>query len=308
MTSSEDLSPEAKHLLARARGADRATRSEITGSVQRFQKSSTPGARERGRAPLGFRSPGRRATPWAVFAAILSGTLGAYATVGQSLGLPVPGWWMEFTALPTQVDTATNRFPAKSAQGSDNGGTPHVNALGGPAMTDAPVPNAALSIDAVSTGAPPIATLEPGAQPDSTDVMNPTRVARTTATRSSKAPTDKPQPVTTPAESAQGEAHSGEPEPISASALSREVQSITAARDALAAGNYVAAERHLDEHRAQFPRGALSAERQALSMICQCRSGRGTAAAAAYVGRRPTTPLARRVATECGLTLPNEEP
>lgn len=305
MTSSEDLSPEAKHLLRRAKGADRATRSEVTGSVQRFQKSHTPGVRERARSPHGFHSRGRRATPWAVFAAILSGTLGAYATVGQSLGLPVPGWWMEFTALPAQVDTATNRFPTKGTQDSENNGPSRPN----PQQSEpSAAPTLAPAIDGVSTNPPAIAVVEADAQPGYPGVGRPSNIAQASTLRASKASNAKPQQVNSVEKPAADDTESATvgPEPISASALSQEVQSITAARDALATGNYAAAERYLAEHKAQFPKGALSAERQALSMICQCRSGRGTAAAAAYVGRRPTTPLTRRVATECGLALPSD--
>src|SRR5690606_30558476 len=114
MTSSEDLSREAKHLLRQAKGADRATRSEVAASVQRFRSFRSTQARQ-------LRAP-RRATPWAVFIAVLSGTLGAYAMVGQSLDLPIPDWWPEFAPMPARNDaTAERSIKARQVEGDSTG-------------------------------------------------------------------------------------------------------------------------------------------------------------------------------------------
>lgn len=310
MTSSEDLSREAKLLLRQARGGDRTTRAEVSDSVERFRRINAP--RVELQALRSGRPSASRATPWAVLAAILSGTLGAYATVGQSLGLPVPEWFPHVEALPLLNDaTATvnpgtpplpqrrddrlGRSQVSNGRASDEGVTRETSA-------------AAQELGRVAESAHADVPTVLHSAPESTPVPAP-QVAVTTPARTNSRGLDTTlghgKPSSAAAVSGDGPTHDA-PEAASSAAtpagtLALEVQTITAARDALAAGNCAAAIRHLDAHRLQFPRGALSEERQALSAICECRQGRGTASAEAYVGRRSGSPLARRVATECAL-------
>ncbi len=307
MTFPEDLSPEAKHLLRTARGGDRAQRSEVSASVQRFRQSR---AEHRQPQRYGFfvSRNTRRATPWAIVAAILSGTLGAYATVGQSLGLPVPGWWPEFTAW-APVDTATapklqSRGPqgrtkpeAQTATLGSVGHTATPNAVNAPPVFDETAPDAeheAAPHEPVAAPLPALVDGLPGNHASSSTPVGGKVPSRATTTRA-------PLPDETRAERAPDAVPPETPSVATSGPLAREVQVITAARDALNAGNYPLAKRHLDAHGLEFPKGSLSEERQALSAICECRTGGGSDAAHRYVSRRPETPLTRRVAKECGL-------
>jgi hypothetical protein len=298
MTSSEDLSAEAKHLLRQAKGADRATRSEVASSVHRFRSTLA----QRPAWQRGFRpAPARRATPWAVLVAVLSGTLAAYATVGQSLGLPLPGWWPELATLPVVTDTTAERSP----------GAAHANDARSPAVV-----SGAASVSGAATGgsgAASVGMFEPPPVVAAGDVVSSRTGANSTPAVAGRGRIQSSSHASAPRVSqAEAPPRATEPgaaivSPLSPSVtpgpLAQEVQTITAARDALNAGDCALAARHLDVHRLQFPKGALSEERQALSAICQCRRGASTAAAAAYVSRRPNSPLARRVASECDLDV-----
>lgn len=294
MTSTEDLSPEARQLLRQAKGADRATRSEVTSSVQRFRHANA--YRPAWRQSRTVRSS-RRATSWAVFVAILSGTLGAYATVGQSLGLPLPGWWPEFALLPAASDaTAEQVRQANLRSEKAHVGEGRRGDMSRAAATS-PSTNSAAFTSPTGAEISPVksSAAEPAPSPRTT--TQPSMALRAASTQSS------PSNTTPRAVSASTPDVSRNPS-ATAGPLAQEVQTITAARDALNAGNCALAAHHLDTHRLQFPQGALSEERHALSAICQCRRGQGTTAAAVYVARRPNSPLARRVATECALDKP----
>lgn len=88
-----------------------------------------------------------------------------------------------------------------------------------------------------------------------------------------------------------------------------EVNLISAARSALASGNYAQTRRLLDEHRSTFPRGALSEERETLRALVACRESGNTDLAQRYVTRRPQSLFAPRLIRECGLsTTPPSTP
>lgn len=302
MTSSDDLSPEAKHLLRQAKGADGAKRSEVNASVQRFRSY-----RAIERAPQ-LRATPRRATPWAVFIAVLSGTLGAYATVGQSLGLPVPDWWPEFALMPAPSDATAERATGgqPTAVGVTASAAPPSDVPGSTEPSAASlVPGSSVSDDLGQSPEPAAApTPNVTAAPSNLEGERWARAKALTSTRGVTAPTATPKPRTT-VDAVWPSQNDGANVSLSPTVgpLAREVQSITAARDALNAGNYALAQRHLTDHQQAFPSGALAEERRALSAICQCRQGQGTRAAEAYVARRPNSPLGRRVATECSLDV-----
>lgn len=290
MTSSEDLSPQARQLLRQAKGADRATRLEVANSVQRFR---TVEMQRHASRPSNWGLGTRRGTPWAVLATILSGTLGAYATVGQSLGLPLPRWWQELVVLPA-FDGAAAERAAASAE-------PKTNAAQSRALATAATPSAAAGVE--TTPGSSEAVLAPVGSKENSDSMvsNGTENMRLTRQAPSRAQPRQSSASATASRTASA-AIVPPDAPPAAGPLSQEVQTITAARDALNADDCSTALGHLEKHRLQFPKGALSEERQALSAICQCRQGRGSSVATAYVARHPSSPLGRRVAAECSLS------
>lgn len=322
MTSSDDLSPEAKHLLRAARGADRATPGQIEDAVRTFRATRRDAARSRTHATV-FARGVRRSTPWAVLAAILSGTLGAYATVGQSLGLPLPGWWPDF-ATWSQIDTAVPpstagyAAPRESRAGSgehtvrslhsfEPGVPPSEHAA--PSGSEAEPLGARLSAPvgplALDAESPAVALVTKASGSDSAQpTFNPTAKLPATS-KHLETSIDTPAPAragrtsVVPSVTPTNEARALEG---SIGPLALEVETLTHARDALNAGDCPAARHHLDRHRLEFPRGVLSEERQALSAICECRTGAGSAAAELYVSRRAESPLTRRVAKECGIS------
>lgn len=301
MTSYEDLSPEAKHLLRKARGADHAAREEVTGSIQRFERSSVGRTVRVHQTPRRIaRGPAQRSTPWAVLVAILSGALGAYATVGQSVGLPVPRWWsdLSFDSFRDDATAAPEAGPGPQVGGRSTqhrDGTHSPVAEQGETLREVPMP-------AVTSSIPPeVATAatghveQLGALPHSEASAKLATSPNGRAISSPRAALGAvPLGAAPPGPSASG---SGD------SPLAREIETIGTARDALQSGDYALALRQLESHRVAFPNGALAAERQALAAICQCRTGAGTAAAIAFVSGGITGPLKRRVAKECELDV-----
>jgi hypothetical protein len=290
MTPSEDLSPEARNLLRTAKNCDRASPNEVSRSVERFLQYRAHSGRARQNTWFPFTK--QRVAPWAVVAGIFSATLGAYATVGQSFGLPVPRWWSE-NATWTSLDTTTSEPPNVTHIGlNDSSGT---GARGGAQRSKAAeelrvndtelVPRAATA----TLVTPNVVALDVSSTP-ATEVQRPVATAPEPPSPAAKPSVERVSVAATPQARTKG------------SSLTREIQSITAARDALDAGNCALAVRHLDDHRATFPQGALREERQALTAICQCRTGADTTAAQSYLGARADSPLTRRVAKECGIT------
>lgn len=334
MTSSDDLSPEAKHLLRAARGGDRATPGQIQDAVATFRAARRDAVRGRHRSLAPSRGV-RRSTPWAVLVAILSGSLGAYATVGQSFGLPLPGWWPDF-ATWSQLDTAAPLPNPGRESARDTRAGMREPAARAPRASAAPVPLAELAVPELPTIDPvePVEPAEPAERVGAVETRPnaPVGLPALGAERAGVAGVDTHSARATPspgvrlsakdrriglppdaaeAEHAPGRNLATSPVPPTSAAgaldgtngrLALEVETLTRARDALNAGDCAAARPHLDRHRLEFPRGALSEERQALTAICECRTGAGSAAAELYVSRRAESPLTRRVAKECGFT------
>jgi hypothetical protein len=82
--------------------------------------------------------------------------------------------------------------------------------------------------------------------------------------------------------------------------LEAELALIGAAQRALGRNAPAEAVRSLDEHARQFPRGALSSEREGLRAIASCRAGQ-KALASRFLARQPGSPLAARIRSACGL-------
>lgn len=92
-------------------------------------------------------------------------------------------------------------------------------------------------------------------------------------------------------------------EPVNTAKLSHEVQLLQAAQRELASGNAAGALAILDRHAAEFPGGSLREERMAARVFALCRLGQTAAARAAaerFLLLAPSSPLAARVAAECG--------
>lgn len=270
MTILDDLSPEAKHLLRAAKGGDDATSDDVDASISRYRQGRSAPTSLKSESLI-YHNP-RRVMPWALVAAAFTATVGAYATVGSSLGLPLPEWWPELTAWSGDTTSAersegnpsSNPNPPKSTPPRDNAFAPAVAHT----VREEPAPLG----DATAT--PPVEQ----------------RAPRTTSLASTTPALIQPRTTTAPVE------------PSSESALTREVQMLTAARDALNTNDCATALRHLSVHRLAFPKGVLSEERQALTVICECRTGAGKASAQTFVAQRAESPLTRRVARECDLS------
>jgi hypothetical protein len=97
--------------------------------------------------------------------------------------------------------------------------------------------------------------------------------------------------------------HPRAPDPVDA--VREEAALLQTAHAALARGDIATAGAKLDEHAARFPRGALSAEREAARVHLLCASGRSAdarAAASAFVAANPRSPLAPSVKSSCATT------
>jgi hypothetical protein len=87
-----------------------------------------------------------------------------------------------------------------------------------------------------------------------------------------------------------------------ASTLAEEVGLLRRARAALNAGDPAAALAHLAEHSRRFPAGVLAEERDAARVLALCHAGRrdeARAQASRFLRERPSSPLAARVRESC---------
>jgi outer membrane protein assembly factor BamD (BamD/ComL family) len=121
-------------------------------------------------------------------------------------------------------------------------------------------------------------------------------------------PAPIPAPIEAPAPAAPSPATSARATRPQASTtapdLEAEVSLLAAAQSAIARGDYATALATLDEHRREFPRGALSEERTAARAVALCGAGRqidGKALASSFLTRHPSSPLAPRVRSSCGV-------
>jgi hypothetical protein len=93
-------------------------------------------------------------------------------------------------------------------------------------------------------------------------------------------------------------------EPVAAapSTLAEEVRLLSSAQRALNEGDPTTALARLAEHGRRFPAGTMAEERDAARALALCRAGRrdeAQAAAARFLADRPTSPLAARVRASC---------
>ncbi|UJR84933.1 hypothetical protein [Sandaracinus amylolyticus] len=155
---------------------------------------------------------------------------------------------------------------------------------------------------AVVTAPPPVAapelTPEPLPIPVAAPSAAPARPRRTTPTRAA------PPPVVVAADPspAQPPAAVPDPAPIPVASLHDELPVLRRAWSALRDARPDDALRALDEHRARFPSGELTEERDAARALALCAAGRadeGRAALSELLAAHPRSPLAARVRTAC---------
>lgn len=87
----------------------------------------------------------------------------------------------------------------------------------------------------------------------------------------------------------------------SATDVAGEAALMQSVQRALAANDLPTARRQLSRYSKQFPNGVLAPEAAAVRIIVNCRrqTGGSSAAAAAYVKRHPSSPMAKRIRREC---------
>ncbi len=250
---------------------------------------------------------------WSLLAAIMTGSLGAFANWGPA------GWREDLGQLAETVteslDELVIQVTGRSKQPKGNGRAEPVaevaartntvdspSLLLGPGANDAPA-NDALAANSESA---PVAMLDPGSR----TVHPRPRESMAPDYRGSTGHNADPKRSIAPHATVIGanqvataaDARSTVSTPRGPSAFSEaEVNLIAAARSALAGNNYAQTRRLLDEHGASFPRGALSEERETLRALVACRESGNTSLARAYVNRRPQSLFAPRLVRECGL-------
>lgn len=236
---------------------------------------------------------------WSLLAAIMTGSLGAFANWGPR------EWREDLGQLADQVTQSIGELVVSvTGRGtSERARAPELAApqKAAPASTDTPLGYTALGDtvlgDARAATSAPSGT-EPNAARGASAVVAELGRSRLPA---SSARSTSPEPIS-PKSSATA--------PASMSSAARgpsgfsevEVNLIAAARSALASGNYEQTRRLLDEHRTEFPRGALSEERETLRALVACRESGNTDLAQRYIQRRPQSLFAPRLIRECGLS------
>lgn len=249
----------------------------------------------------------RRMLKWSLLAAIMTGSVGAFANWGPEL--PVLG------AMAEQVKATLGTLVANVVGTQKTARPTNHTAVDGPTLDGLAQVNGIAQADvAAAPSAPPPPVLE-ASLISSTTAGNPGVRAPSSATLSPLRYNGQSGGVGA-ADSAQLAQQGGGAnlsptvsptlvEPTAAkgpSAFSEaEVNLIAAARSALASGNYPQTRRLLDEHRATFARGALSEERETLRALVACRESGDTSLAQRYLARRPQSLFAARLIRECGL-------
>ena len=110
------------------------------------------------------------------------------------------------------------------------------------------------------------------------------------------------RPVVEPAALEPAPAVPVEPAAATPSSLAEEVHLLASAQRALNDGDPATALARLAEHGRRFPSGTMAEERDAARALALCRAGRrqeAQAAAARFLAERPTSPLAARVRASC---------
>jgi len=142
--------------------------------------------------------------------------------------------------------------------------------------------------------------------PAADSVATPAETVAETPAPSASEPASTPQdsapPVAAPPPVASS--HSPRARPSASPDLEAEVALLASAQSAIQRGDYATALGRLDEHQRTYPAGVLGEERTAARVMALCGAGRRAEArtlATAFLARHPSSPLAPRVKSSCGV-------
>lgn len=260
----------------------------------------------------------RRLLKWSLLAAIMTGSVGAFANWGPDL--PVLSAMAE--QVKTTIDTVVTTVIGKGRSiGKDRtlgnaraDGANSVDLPGAPSQAvalGAPVAPEVVAIEASPSVSPTPRVMEASLVASTTGGSPVRGASNAVSTARYNAPSpgsgvavSEAAPTTVNPSTAQESVTAKGPSAFSEA----EVNLIAAARSALAAGNYAQTRRLLDEHRISFARGALSEERETLRALVACRENGDTSLAQRYLARRPQSLFAARLTRECGLPTPPAKP
>lgn len=260
------LSPEARALIAQARGGDDPSDADRA-RVRRALLATVAGG------------AGLAATSAASSAAASTVGTGLAATVAKvaAVILVVGGVGAGTVMVAPWEDPPAVEAPAPRARAS----RPTVERAAAPAPQPPPVApavEAALPVP-VDEPSPPVVAPEPPAAPR----------AETVRPRPSRpAPVEPPPPA--------------QPASLPASTLAAEVALLRSAQAALNGGDPETALARLGDHARRFPDGAMAEEREAARVLALCRAGRDDEARGAadrFLRERPQSPLVPRVRRGC---------
>jgi hypothetical protein len=232
-------------------------------------------ARERNRAQLA-----RRIALGAVAGAAASSVRPAAAAAGGAThGATVTAW-------------LTTKWVIVSIVIAVGGGTGALLARGSP-----PAPT-----DQHTPGPPALPPAPLAASPAPEPRMGPNDEGRDTALPG-PSPGDAPAPARplTPAPAAAGEPSAGASS--EARSFDRELQLVRSAQRAVDRGSPALALTLIDQHAAEFPRGSLNHECEAIRIVALCAAGRVASSHEArdrFLQQHPGSPLAARVRATCG--------
>lgn len=287
----DELSPDARALLARASGGD----------------DPAPSDRARVRAALMATvagGAGLAASTAASTAAASSVSASATGAVTMSLTAKIACAVILASAVGGTVAIAPWEPAEPAAAVESRTSTERAPRPLGPRVADPPAVAPSLEPAAPSeTALAPAPPIEP-APIATTETGAPRVVVRHAApVRSAPAPVAA-DPVVEPIPAAPIVAAPSAVAPVAAapSMLAEEVRLLSSAQRALNEGDPTTALARLAEHGRRFPEGTMAEERDAARALALCRAGRreeAQAAAARFLADRPTSPLAARVRASC---------
>lgn len=329
----QELSAEARQLIANARGADDPTAEDEARVKARWLAGIAAGA---GVSSLSeaVRAAASTGWSWGLKAAVLAGA-GAVAAIGVYLGWPdaetppeAPAQAESRTGGPVAreaiVDGAPQRAPAEAVTQSDERASAPLPPAAKPAAPEAPAPSPVAGQappEPPVDGTPPVqggdvqggeqnGPAESAAQAPVPAVQAPAATAEPAAKRPRQArnPSARTRTGTKssarkrpPAEPAAQEATEA-PAAAAAGQLGEEIARLSEIRGQLQAGSPARALELLSDYRSRFVEPNLAMEADALQVDALCKAGKRDAArqaAAAFTSRWPGSPLAQRVTSAC---------
>jgi hypothetical protein len=300
-----DLSPEAKLLLRRAREGFAPVESRLTAVRASLAARTAPPSAPLSHAPQanGTLFTGLRAASWStpqtIGAAVLAGVIGAGALAYVQHASP--------SAPRETAQSSANATPAAGAPATAAGAAP---SHGFGALPEEPASNVAPAVPSFAASGPSGAPVLPHDRPSELRAGPPALRAAGRIRAKSEAPREtSPAPlmsVPPPSPAALASPVVTTPAEVNDS-LAEEVKMLREARSALDRGDVRRALELLDSHEAQFARGTLYEERLATRVQALCASGHADAARATaeeLLRAAPRSPHLTRVRTSCVASPP----